>query len=156
MKRSIVAAAFSAALLTAVLPGTSFGQEHEEEAHVLVRLGDRAWEYHPDQLQPLATKEFMSSRGTKKNPAIPLNALLMKDTKVPLERIIGVAVIGEDRVLFLEGEHLRHLTRLLLKIGSHELTLVPENEETYKALRSILGKPRLEAVERIDIFERRR
>jgi hypothetical protein len=155
MKPGIRAAVFiAAAILTGPLlttPGRG-----EEEHHLQLQVGDASWTYEHDQLKPLATKTYMSSRGTKKNPAIPLDVLLTKDSKLPVEGIVGVAIIGEDRSLFLEGDHLAHLKHLWLKFGTLELTLVPENDQTYKALRAIWGKPRLDGVERIFVYEQRK
>ncbi len=155
MKHGLKLPGFAAVIIFAALMATHQGQA-EEEHQLLVQIGDASWTYEHEQLKPLATKTHMSSRGTKKNPAIPLDALLTKDSKLPIERIVGVAIIGEDRSLFLEGSHLARLKNLWLKFGTIDLTLVPDSEETYNALKGIWGRPRLDGVERIYVYEQRK
>jgi hypothetical protein len=154
MKYGLKLPGLAAVIIFAALMATHQGRA-EEEHQLLLQVGDASWTYEHEQLKPLATKTHMSSRGTKKNPAIPLDVLLTKDTKLPVERIVGVAIIGEERSLFLEGGSLAHLKNLWLKFGTKELTLVPDTDETYKALRAVWGKPRLDGVERIFVYERR-
>ncbi|MBI4562436.1 MAG: hypothetical protein HY724_10370 [Candidatus Rokubacteria bacterium] len=154
MRKEIGAAALSCLLAIGVLSGVS-GAQQSREHNLLLKVGDRSWKYDKDQLRALATKEVVSSRGSKKNPAIPLDVLLTKDTQLTMDRIIGVVIVGGKHVLLLEGHNLAHLKHLVLKFGPNHLTLVPETEETYNALKPIWGKPRLEDVERIDVFERR-
>ena len=154
MTRSNGAAVLCAVLVISLLAGTSFGQQWQEHK-LLLKVGDKSWTYNNDQLKALATAEIASNRGTKKNPAIPLDVMLTKDTKLPLDRVIGVIIVGEDDTLLIEGQYLRYVKNLVLKFGANTFTLMPDGEETYKGLKSIWGKPRIEQVERIDILERR-
>jgi len=144
----------SVALAAGVMIGTGSAQQWRDHS-LLLKVGDKSWKYDNEQLKALATKEIGSNRGTKKNPAIPLDLLLTRDTKLPMDRIIGVILVGAQDILFLEGANVAHVKHLVLKFGPNHLTLMPENEETYRALRPIWGKPRLEDVERIDVVERR-
>lgn len=154
MKRLIIILGFFF-IGAALFPSQGRANQHFDDIHLVLKVGDRTWQYHYEQLKPLFTKTVLSSRGTKKNPAVPLEVLLTKDTKLPMARIIGVVFVTDDRVLFLEGDYLKLLGRLLLKLGDNHLTLAPENDETYKALKPLLGQHHLSGVERIDIFQRR-
>jgi hypothetical protein len=154
MKQAISAAGFFV-IITALFLSDANANQHFGDVHLVLKVGDRVWEYHYEQLKPLFTKTVLSTRGTKKNPAVPLNVLLTKDTKLPMERILGVVFVADDRVLFLEGDNLKLLSHLLLKLGDNHLTLTPENDETYRAIKPFLGKHHLSGVERIDIFQTR-
>jgi hypothetical protein len=151
MKNVIRTTAFSVALIMVLLSSAVAGQ-HWEQLEVLLRVGDRSWKYNNAQLRPMATEVFASPRGVKKNPAIRLDLFVTKDTKLPMDQIIGIVVIGAQKVLFLEGANLAHLKHLGLKFGDNHLTLVPLTEEAETALRPVWGKPRIEDVERVDVF----
>jgi hypothetical protein len=155
MVKRIAGIILPAALVAGFLVGTSSGQQQWVEHKLLLKVGDKAWNYNNDQLKALATAEIASSRGTKKNPAIPLEVMLTKDTRLPLDRIVGVIVVGGEHTLLIEGQYLPYIKNLVLKFGPNTFTLMPDSEETYKALRPIWGKPRIEYVERIDVLERR-
>lgn len=155
MNRARIPGAVSAALAAVLLLGGPAMPQSAPDHHLLLKVGDRSWEYHTKELMALASRSIVSHRGTKKNPAIPLEVLVTKDTGVPVERIIGVIVVGEDKVLFLEGDRLRYLGRLILKFGSNHLTLAPEDDETLQALRPYWGRGRIEDVVRVDVLERR-
>ena len=156
MARALIALLSALVVSTSLLP-SAHADANLDEVHLLLKVGDKAWEYHYEQLKPLFTKTVLSSRGTKKNPAVPMDVLLTKDTKLPMERILGVVFVADDRVLFLEGDKLKLLGRLLLKLGDNHLTLTAENDEdeAYKAIKPLLGKHHLSGVERIDIFQKR-
>lgn len=154
MLRRLGTGLVSAALALATLQGTSAAQQWRDH-QLLLKVGDRSFPYTSDQLKAMATKEFMSWRGSKRNPAIPLDVFLTKDTKLTAERIIGVIIVGELKVMLIEGDRLKYLDQLVLKFGPNHLTLAPLNEETTNALRPLWGKPRIEDVVRIDIIERR-
>lgn len=151
MKNVIRTTAFSVALIVVLLSSAVAGQ-HWEQLEVLLRVGDRSWKYNNAQLRAMATEVFASPRGVKKNPATRLDLFVTKDTKLPMDQIIGVVVIGAQKVLFLEGANLAHLKHLGLKFGDNHLTLVPLTAEAETALRPVWGKPRIEDVERVDVF----
>lgn len=144
----------SAALTMVILQGTSAAQQWRDH-ELLLKVGDKSFPYTSDQLKVMATKEFMSWRGSKRNPAIPLDVFLTKDTKLTPDRIIGVIIVGTQKVMLIEGDRLKYLDQLVLKFGPNHLTLAPLNDETTNALRPLWGKPRIEDVVRIDIIERR-
>jgi len=143
-------AALALAMVVA-LAGAAAGQ-YWEQLEVVLKVGDRSWKYHTSQLRAMATEVFTSARGVKKNPAIRLDLFVTKDTKLPMEQIIGVVVIGAEKVLLLEGPNLAHLKHLGLKLGDNHLTLVPLAPEAERDLKPVWGKPRIEAVERVDVF----
>ena len=150
MKRAIGIRAFSAVLIVMFLTGATIG-EHGEQLEVVLRVGDKTWKYDAAQLRTMATEVFTSPRG-KKNPAIRLDLFVTKDTKLPMDQIIGVVVIGAEKALFLEGDKLAHLKHLGLKFGDNHFTLVPLTAEAETALRPVWGKPRIESVERVDVM----
>jgi hypothetical protein len=142
-----------AVLLAAGLPRAGSSQQWVN-VKVVVTMGAQSWSYTSEQLRGFATRTHTSMRGTKEAPAVPLDLLLTKDTGLTADRIIEIAVIAEQDVLLLEGDNLAQLKHVWLRIGPNHLTLVPENDEAYKALRSVWRKPRLIAVERIAIQRR--
>lgn len=154
MGKRFAIAGFLIALAALSLPRTGSGQEWRQH-YLLLRAGDKTWKYSHDQLKAMTSAVHVSYRGTKKNPAIPLDVLVTKDPQLPMDRIIGVVIVGIDKVLFLEGDKLAYLKHLVLKFGPNHLTLAPQNEETERSLKPLWGKPRIEDVERVDIFERR-
>jgi len=138
------------ALILGVPASTGWPQEWRN-LQVLISMGAQSWQYDTQQLKAMATKVHLSMRGTKETVAVPLDVLLTKDTKLTVDRIIEVAIIAEEDVLLLEGEHLAYLKNVWLRVGPNHLTLVPEDDQAYRALRSVWRKPRLIAVERIAI-----
>jgi hypothetical protein len=151
MRNAVRIAAVSFVVALVLLSGATAGQ-HWEQLVVVLKVGDRSWKYNNAQLRAMATDVFTSARGVKKNPAIRLDLFVTKDTKLPMDQIIGVVVIGAEKVLFLEGANLAHLKHLGLKFGDNHLTLVPLTEEAETALRPVWGKPRIEDVERVDVL----
>ena len=151
MRKAVRIAAFSFVLALVLLSRATAGQ-HWEQLEVLLRVGDKSWKYNNAQLRAMATEAFTSARGVKKKTAIRLDVFVTKDTKLPMERINGVVVIGAEKVLFLEGDNLAHLKHLGLKFGDNHLTLVPLTAEAERELRPVWGKPRIESVERVDVF----
>ena len=79
----------------------------------------------------------------------------MKDTKLPMNQIAGVVVVGEEKVLLIEGDGLADLKQLVLKLGDNHLTLAPASKEAERSLKSLGGKPRIVSVERISVFQQR-
>ncbi len=155
MKNALRIAAFALVMTIALLSCATAGQ-HWGELQLLLKVGDKSWKYNNEQLRAMATEVQISNRGVKKNPGIRLDVLVTKDTKLPMDQIIGVVVIGAEKVLFLEGDKLAHLKHLVVKFGDNHLTLAPLTAETEQALRPLWGKPRIESVERIDVFQARR
>jgi hypothetical protein len=144
----------SAALTMWIWPEASGAQQWRDH-QLLLKVGDKSFSYTSDQLKTMATAEFVSWRGSKRNAAIPLPVFLTKDTKLTPDRISGVNIVGTQKVMLIEGDRLKSLDGLVLKFGPNHLTLAPINDETAAALRPLWGKPRIEDVVRIDIIERR-
>jgi hypothetical protein len=151
----IIGAIGLCAILVGVPASVGWPQEWRT-LHVVITMGAQSWRYDSDQLRAMATKRHVSMRGTKDTVAVPLDVLLTKDTRLTVDRIIEVAVVAEEDVLLLEGEHLAHLKDVWLRIGPNHLTLVPADEPTHRALRSVWRKPRLIGVERIAIQRQER
>ena len=154
MMKAIGASVLFIVLAIGTPPAMSSAQQGREP-HLVVSVGSHWWTYNHDQLKAMATKDRSNTRGDKKNPVIPLDVLLTKDTRLSLDRVIRVVIVGQQHVLLLEGDDLKHVNHLMVMLGTKYTTLVPETDETYQALRPILGKPRLEDIERIDVVERR-
>lgn len=129
-------------------------QESPQGSALLLKVDKKAFPYSLDQLKAMATAEYVTFRGTKRNPAVPLDVLVTRDTRLPLERIRTVVVIGETKVLVIEGERLKYLKDLVLKFGPNNMALAPRTPEAEQALRPLWGKPRIEGVERIDVKPR--
>jgi hypothetical protein len=149
---ALAAGVFVALVAAMAMPGA--GQQWRDH-QLLLKVGDKAFRYNHEQLRAMATTQIGSNRGIKMNPAIPLEALLTRDTKLPMDRVVGVIVVGAQKILFLEGDNLQQVPHLVLKFGPNHLTLVPASEDAYERNRALWGKPRIEDVERIDILERR-
>jgi len=153
MKRTgatLLFAVLAVALLYRVTSG-----EPSPDWTIKLNVGDKSWTYNTEQLKAFPSKTKISARGVKKNPVIPLDKLLMRDTKLSLDRIVGVVIIGSEHVLFLEGDHLKQIPNLVLKMGDNHWSIHAENDEAWNALRSIWGRPRVEDVERISVFHSR-
>lgn len=128
------------------------GQERTPAPGLLLKVDKKAWSYTAEQLRAMATVDFKTFRGTKRNPAVPLEGLLTRDTGLRLERVRAVVVIGETKVLVIEGERLKYLKDLVIKLGPNQLALAPETEEAAEALKPLWGKPRIEGVERVQVL----
>jgi hypothetical protein len=126
-------------------------EERAAAPALLLKVDKKAYPYSLDQLKAMATVEYVNFRGTKRDPAVPLDVLVTRDTRLSPERIRMVVVIGETRVLVIEGERLTYLKDLVLKFGANTMSLAPRTPEAEQALRPLWGKPRIEGVERIDV-----
>ena len=122
---------------------------------IKLNVGDRSWTYKTEQLKAFPSKAKISSRGVKKNPVIPLDKLLLRDTQLSLDRITEVVIVGAEHVLFLEGDHLKQIPNLVLKMGDNHWSIHADNDEAWNALRAVWGRPRVEDVERISVFHKR-
>ena len=156
---------FGGALIAAILGAVMFHGEAvaQEQQEFSLRLniggskfGANSISYTTDQLTAIATATYASPRG-KEVAAIPLDVLVTHDTKLSMEQILQIVVVGEKRVLLLEGENLAHAAHLLVKVGFNKATLVPDSEvgASWQAMKPLLGRPRLKHLENIFIFWQR-
>ena len=146
-------AVLSGVLAFGALPAVAMGQGANDVALVL-KVNKTAYRYTRDALKALATADYRSFRGDKTNRAVPLDVLLTKDTKLSLDKIARVVVIGEQKVLLLEGDNLKYLKDLVVKMGNNQLALAAMSPEVEERLRPLWGKPRVELLERIDVTPR--
>jgi len=121
-----------------------------------VRYGKVARTYTRDQLLAMATEAIPNLKGTRKKPAIPLEALLFKETGIPRDKVERVFLIGKKTTI-LRGRSLAYLDRLVLATGPdkdgrpHMWALAPKDEETYRAVAAHMGSRRKGGIYRIDI-----
>lgn len=148
--RPVLVTAVLVGLLVAGSVATPVLAQEWKDYGLVLRVGDQTWKYSQEQLKAMATKTFLSNRG-KPNVAVPVDALIEKDPKLPLARVSQVIFVGAKQSLLVEGEHLAQLKHLLLKFGPNHLTLVPETDEAYRALRPVWRKAHLEGVQRVDV-----
>ena len=118
-----------------------------------VKAGDRSVTFSYAELKKMATKEHVSSRGSKKHPAIPIETLIDKISDARKTGLAQVVLLGKERSLHLEGDNLNLLKHLWLKLGDSHATIVPESDEAYYKLQPLMGKPRFKSPETIYIYE---
>jgi hypothetical protein len=132
------------------------GAAQPKEPRLTLRVGKAAWTYTEEQLRAMATDTLPNLKATKKKPAIPLEVLLFRDTKVAPDRVEMVFLIG-DKITVLRGGDLKYLDKLVLATGEpkggklHKWSLAPEDEATYKAVSPHMGSRRKGGIYRIDI-----
>ena len=118
-----------------------------------IKAGDRSVTFSYDELKKMAKEEHVSSRGSKKHPAIPIATLIDKITDDRKTGLAQVVILGKERSLHLEGDNLKHVEHLWLKLGDSHATIVPASDEAYYELQPIMGKPRLKSPETIYVYE---
>jgi len=132
-------------------------QKRETDNSILLRIGSASWTYSHKQLVAMATDAISNMKETRKKAAVPLTAILFKDTKMVPERVHMVFVIGDSLTTVLRGNDLAYLNKLVLATGPdkggkpHQWALTTQDEEAYKALRPHMGARRKHGVYRIDI-----
>lgn len=132
------------------------GHDQAKASGIVVRLGTAAWTYTEEQLRLMATDYLPNQKGTRRKPAIPLEVLLFRDTRVSPDRVFMVFVIGE-KITVLRGDDLRYLDRLVVATGEpkgnvpHKWSLAAEDEDTYRKLSAHMGSRRKGGIYRIDI-----
>ena len=159
-KKRIGVALIAAIMGVAMFHGEGVAQEQQEFGLLLQiggsNFGTNSISYTTDQLEVLATTTYVSPRG-KEAPAIPVDVLVTQDTQLSMEQITQIIIVGEKRILLLEGENLAHASHLLVKVGFNKATLVPDSETgaSWQAIKPILGRPRLKFLETIFVFWQR-
>lgn len=159
LRNTISTAAF---LLPLIFPW-SWADAHEmhkqEENTIVVRTGSAFWTYTHEQFLAMAPDAISNMKGTRKKPAIPLQTLLLKDTKLSPKQIGMIFVIGE-KITILRGNDLNYLGKLVLATGPekqgkpHPWSLTTDDEETHKALMPHMGARRKQGIYRIDIVRK--
>jgi hypothetical protein len=131
-------------------------EAQQKAPSITVRIGKAAWTYTNEQLRAMATDKVANLKGNRQKPAIPLETVLFKDTKLTAEKVQMIFVMG-SKITVLRGDDLKHLTRLVLASGAdkgdqpHQWAMMPRDEESYKLLAPHMGSRRKSKVYRIDI-----
>lgn len=152
--RRALVAGLTVFLVGGGLPGR--GEPQTTEPRLTLRVGKASWTYTEEQLRAMATDTLPNLKGTKKKPAIPLEVLLFRDTKVAPDRVEMVFLIG-DKITVLRDSDLKYFDKLVLATGEpkggklHKWSLAPEDEATYKAVSAHMGSRRKGGIYRIDI-----
>ena len=144
--------------------GTISFQVHagQDAPQITVKTGKKHnWTYTHEQLLAMATEEISNQKRTRMKPAIPLEALLFKDTGMSLEMVREVFIMtGHGMITIVRGDDLAFLDKLVLVSGPdkngkpHIWSLAPDNEAMYRTISHFLGANRKHGVVRIDITEK--
>jgi hypothetical protein len=133
----------------------------DHDNSITVRVGKATWRYEDADLRKMATAEIPNMRGTRKKPAIPLEALIYRDTGIDSKTIESVTVIpGDGMPSLLRGADLARLKDLVITTGPekagapHGWALAPKSEEVYRAAREDFGSRRRRIVVAIDLVEK--
>jgi hypothetical protein len=151
-----VGIAILACLLTWAVASAAVEVQQQKAPSITVRIGRTAWTYTNDQLRVMATEKVSNLKGNRQKPAVPLETVLFKDTKLAPDKVHMIFVMG-SKVTVLRGDDLKHLDKLVLATGPdkgdkpHHWTMMPRDEESYKALAPHMGSRRKGKIYRIDI-----
>ena len=140
------------ASLAALLASAAVATMPWSEFELLVKAGGVDYFYDYDDLKGFSTQDLSSLRGTKKGAGIPLTLLMTRDTGIAVEEIEHILVVSEERSMLLEGEHLQHLDKLWVKLGTLRPAIYPEDDATWQALQPTFGQPRFKDLERVYVY----
>lgn len=153
MRATRIGAALMAALLALPLIASADELDDPDVYKLKVKAGDRFKIFSYEDLEKMATETHVSSRGSKRHQAIPVEALIDKVSDARKTGLAQVVLLGKERSLHLEGENLKHLKNLWVKLGDSHCTIVPSSDEAYYKLQPLMGKPRLKSPETIYVYE---